>query len=1201
MGNQLRETGIRVLRRAPWGTHFCLFYRNKKDLCEILVPYFKAGLENNELCVWVCVEQLGVGEAQAALRKAVPRLGAYVKRGQIEFYSHKDWFQGSGKFNPKKVLRAWSDRRDRALDAGYDGLRVTADVFWLSAKDKAPYVDYQAGMNDLILRSPMLSLSTCSQENCDTSGIIDAVNHHKFSLVRQDGKWTVAESTAGRSRILEGVFASSVFPLAVLDKNFNFVRVNEAYAEACQRDISEFPGRNYFDFFPHKKTEAIFKRVVKTATPSKALAMPIQYPDHPDRGISYWDWTLSPVLDKAGAVEFLVYSLKDVTATTRVLDQLRQQEEMLRKVLETLPVGIWLVDRSGRIMEGNPSAHKIWGGGRRVGIDEYGLYKGWWVDSGKEITPGEWASARAIRKGETSLNEEIEIQSFDGKRKIILNSAIPIRDANKKISGAIIVNQDITDRRKAESKLREQAALLDLANEAIYECDLSHRILFWNRGAERLYGWRKGEVLGKISHKVLRSKFVESLPEIMEKIIREGRWEGEYSQISRHGMPLVISGRWALKRDSRGRPSGILKINFNATERKKTEETVRAASVYTRNLIEASLDPLVTISSEGKITDVNKATELVTGADRADLIGSDFSNYFTDPAKAREGYQRAFSTGSVRDYPLAIRRASGEVTDVLYNATVFRNEAGEVQGVFAAARDITGQKKAEEESLRLVKALEQATEGIVIMNPDREILYVNKGFERLNGVRSPDVLHKTYDAFLRATGKEEELESEIEETLNRRERWQGRVTRHKGDGSLCELDVIISPVTDETGGLKSYVAVERDVTEEVKLQTHVRQRQKMEALGTLAGGIAHDFNNILMPILVNAEMALMDEPEESPVSRQLKLVLEAANRGKDLVKQIIAFSRQKDQEKAPVGVSPVLREALKFLRASIPRNIEILDHIGAESAMVLGDATQLHQVLMNLCSNAAHAMRGKGGILAVQLAETDVDAELSRRYLDLRPGRYLKLTVDDTGDGIAPENIDKIFDPFFTTKAPGEGTGMGLAVVHGIVKNLGGAVTVYSEVGKGSSFSVYLPVIQDGGKPREVVQEPLPLVSAKILFVDDEEIQVQTLVPMLKRLGYDVVGSTDARKALELFRTRPEDFDLVITDQTMPSMAGDQFMARLKKIRPDIPVILYTGFSETISEEQAKSRGVAAFLMKPVSVKEIQDTIRRVLRSGSRE
>jgi PAS domain S-box-containing protein len=1238
MKNSMRETGIGILGKVPWGIHFCQFYQSKKDLLDILVPYFKTGLQSNEFCMWICSEPLGVEDAKQALKKAVPDLGRYMRKGQIEFLPHTEWYLQKGRFSSKRVLKGWRSKLDEALAKGFDGLRLTGNTFWLEKKDWQRFAGYEEEVNNVVSHHRMIALCTYSLDRCGVQEVIDVINNHQSTLIRRSDQWTLVESfskkqaeealrkserrlrqaselqaamdklktevherhraeqaLAEKSQILEGFFTSNVSPMVILDKGFNFVRVNEAYAKACRREISNFPGRNYFELYPHPENEVLFKRVVKTKQPFQALAKPFTFPDHPDWGVTYWDWNLSPILDSAGEVEFLALSLKDVTMRALALEQIQQNEELLRNVLEALPVGVWIVDKTGKIVHGNRAGHEIWAGGRHIGIGQYGEFKGWWVNTGKRIEPQEWAVARAITKGEVSLNEEVEIECFDGIHKIIFNSAVPIHDKNNEISGAIGLNQDLTRRRRAEETLREQAALLDLAHDAIFDCALDGTILFWNQGAEIMYGWTKEEALGKMSHVMLQSKFQEPLEQIVDKVIQNGRWEGEFSQVNRYGKRLITLGRWALKVDKHGRPAGILEINIDITESKKTEEALKASSQYTRNLIEASLDPLVTISPEGKITDVNKATEFVTGCLRKDLIGSDFSDYFTEPAKAREGYERVFLKGLVRDYPLAIRNASGGVTDVLYNAAVYKNEAGEVQGVFAAARDITERKKAEEERLRLVKALEQAAEGIIIMDTDREILYVNPAFEQISGLRSEDILRSTYDDILRMVGKDEGLERRIGDTLNRGERWNGHMIREKNAGSSYELDVTISPVLDEAGRLKNYVAIERDVTEEVRLQEHIRQRQKMEALGTLAGGIAHDFNNILMPILINTEMALLDEAEASPTSRQLKLVREAANRGKDLVKQIITFSRQKDPEKSIIKVNPIIKEALKFLRSSIPKNIEIVDHIKAESATALADPTQIHQVLMNLCSNAAYAMRENGGILGVRLSEIDVGSDLAAKHIDLKPGPYLRLVVNDTGQGMTPEIQERAFDPFFTTKAPGEGTGMGLAVVHGIVKNLGGAITVYSEVGRGTTFNVFLPRLRGGQEAEAKALESLPAGKERILFIDDEEIQIRSVLPMLERLGYQVVGQTDPKKALEIFQNRPKAFDLVMTDQTMPAMTGEKLTAKLLRLRPDIPVILCTGFSETIDEEKAKAMGIRAFLLKPFSVKEIAAMIRRIL------
>jgi PAS domain S-box-containing protein len=629
--------------------------------------------------------------------------------------------------------------------------------------------------------------------------------------------------------------------------------------------------------------------------------------------------------------------------------------------------------------------------------------------------------------------------------------------------------------------------------------------------------------------------------------------------------------------------------------RRQAEEAYRSAASYGRSLIEASLDPLVTISAEGKVTDVNKATELITGVTREQLIGSDFSDYFTEPDKARAGYQKVFKDGSVRDYSLAIRHISGHTTDVLYNATVYENDIGEVQGVFAAARDITAQKSAEQERLRLIAAIEQSNESIVITDDTGEILYVNPAFGHINDYLPREAMGQNYFDMLTGDSRDKGFKKKLADILSRGRIWEDHLIRKKKDGTSYELDVTISPVREQPGKIINYSIIERDVTHEAILERHLRQQQKMEALGTLAGGIAHDFNNILMPIIINTELSLYDTPEASPVSQYLKTVLQAAQRGQELVKQIIAFSRQKEQERSPIRITPVIKETLKFLRASLPQEIEISENFAVESGMIMADPTQIHQVLMNLCNNAVHAMREKGGVLEVSLADVEVDAHMLAKHLDLKPGPYLKLVVSDTGSGMDQEILKRIFDPFFTTKKPGEGTGMGLAVVHGIVKRHEGAITTYSEPGKGATFHVFFPRIQGLVEQEQLTLDAIPMGDERILLVDDEEVQCRSGQHLLERLGYTVTTTTNSLEALEVFRAQPDAFNLVITDQSMPGLTGIQLAERLMQIRPDIPIVLCTGFSEVVDGKEAKAMGIQKFMMKPFSARQLAETVRRIL------
>jgi CheY-like chemotaxis protein len=411
---------------------------------------------------------------------------------------------------------------------------------------------------------------------------------------------------------------------------------------------------------------------------------------------------------------------------------------------------------------------------------------------------------------------------------------------------------------------------------------------------------------------------------------------------------------------------------------------------------------------------------------------------------------------------------------------------------------------------------------------------------------------------------------------------------HKLEDKITQLE--------ETNQLLEREVRERKQFEEEKkkLEAQLIQAQKMEAIGTLSGGIAHDFNNILSAVIGYTEIALDDAEKGSLLERNLRGVLQAGKRAKNLTKQILTFSRQAELELKPVQVKMVAEEALKFLRASLPTTIDIYRDLASDS-LIMGDPTQIHQLLMNLCANAGHAMKENGGILEVILADVELDSNFIAQHPGMIAGPHLKLIVSDTGPGMTTEILKRIFDPYYTTKDKGEGTGLGLSVVHGIIRSNAGAITVYSEPGKGSTFNVFFPVIEEEIRAEAAVEELLPTGNEKILFVDDEPTLVEITNQMLKRLGYDVVTKTASNEALDLFQAQPEKYDLVITDMTMPGMMGDELAGKLMQIRPDIPVILCTGFSQRITEKKAKHLGIKAFLMKPLVMRSLAVTIRKVL------
>ncbi len=532
----------------------------------------------------------------------------------------------------------------------------------------------------------------------------------------------------------------------------------------------------------------------------------------------------------------------------------------------------------------------------------------------------------------------------------------------------------------------------------------------------------------------------------------------------------------------------------------------------------------------------------------------------------------------------------GSTIWVEVNVKFIRNKTGQAIGVLGISRDINECKQAEEalqfERDNLRNIFESIEDGIFVVNQQYDIQYVNpvlvKDFGYYEGRKCYEYFHDR---------------DEVCPWCKNQDVWAGKTVRWEWYSFKNErtYDLIDTPMTLPDGSIGK-LEIFRDITEHKKLEAQLRQARKMESIGTLAGGIAHDFNNILYSLTGYTELALDDTEKGTQLHNNLQEVFSAAKCASDLVKQILTFSRQTEAEKKPVKVQSVVKEVIKLLKTSIPTTIEIRQNIDADCKPVLADPTQIHQVVMNLATNAYHAMCEKGGVLNINVAKEKISVDDSASYPDLTPGTYIKLTVSDTGHGIDKAIIEKIFDPYFTTKPPGQGTGMGLSIIHGIVKSHGGDIKVYSEPGIGTEFYVYFPLIETKPVEPKIVSTGLVQKgSERILLVDDEEPIVRMVKQMLERLGYQVATRTSSVEALEAFRANSDKFDLVITDMTMPNMTGVELAPRLLEIRPDIPIILYTGFSEITDANKAKALGIREFLMKPIVIDQIARTIRKVL------
>ena len=536
----------------------------------------------------------------------------------------------------------------------------------------------------------------------------------------------------------------------------------------------------------------------------------------------------------------------------------------------------------------------------------------------------------------------------------------------------------------------------------------------------------------------------------------------------------------------------------------------------------------------------------------------------------------------------------GQKRHILKIKTPVVDTEGTVIGVLGIYSDITDRKQTEMERERLIAAIKHASDAILVTDVEGIIQYVNPSFEQTTGYISREVLGNQL-LMLESSIHSETFYLQIWRTIRSGQTWHGRLHVKRKKGTDLIVEASISPIRDARQEIVSFVAVSRDITNEIEMEKRLRQAQKMEAIGNLAGGIAHDFNNILFPIIGMSELLLEDLPNKSLEYEKVYTILKAGQRASELVRQILSFSRQSEYEMMPVRLQSVLKEVLKLCRSTIPTNIEIDDSIQQDCGSVWANATQLHQVGMNLITNAYHAVENKNGKIAIELKEILITKDQSS-LLSLGQGKYARLSISDNGTGMTPDIIERLFEPYFTTKEKRKGTGLGLAVVYGIIKSLAGEIKIYSEPGAGTTFNIYLPVMEMPNSEKTIAAaEKLPMGNERILLVDDEIEVVRVEKQILERLGYKVSAYENSLEAVEAFKAEPQSFDLIISDMAMPNMTGDQLSETMRMIRSDIPVIICTGFSENINKEKAQANGVNGFIMKPVNRSDLAKIIRNVL------
>jgi PAS domain S-box-containing protein len=735
--------------------------------------------------------------------------------------------------------------------------------------------------------------------------------------------------------------------------------------------------------------------------------------------------------------------------------------------------------------------------------------------------------------------------------------------------------------------------LLDNIPDMVWLKDVDGVYLSCNPSFERFFGEKESAIVGKTDYDFLPREQADFFRQKdKEAIAANGPLRNEeWITLAADGRRILLETIKRPLRDENDRVLGVLGIGRDITLLHQAREDLRQSETMMKSIFKVS--PIgIGLVSNRVLREVNDYLCQITGYEREELIGNSARMVYPSNEEyelvGREKYRqiREQGTGTVET---RFKTKNGDILDILLSSTPL--DTADLQaGVTFTALDITARKRMEKalkESEEKYRSIMEAMEDAVyICSPDFRIEYQNMAMtKKIGRDGTGELCYETIH------GLDEKCPWCFHERV-----MQGEIIRSEivSPTDLKTYHISNSPIYHGDGSV-SRLSIFRDITETKKMAERLDQAQRLEAIGALAGGIAHDFNNILFPIIGMSEMLLEDLPAAGQEHEKVETIHTAAKRAGDLVKQILSFSRQSKHRKIPVRIQNILKEALKLTRSTIPSNIEITQSLQSDCGPVLADPAQVHQIAMNLVTNAFHAVEKSGGSISVQFKELVLTGE-DWTGSSLEPGKYAVITVSDTGHGIDPAVMGKIFEPYFTTKKVGKGTGLGLSVVHGIVKDHGGDIRVYSEPGKGTAFTVYLPLMKkaiDAIAPEDAIIHETG--TERILLVDDEEPIARMEQMMLEKLGYKVTSRTNSLDALEVFKAHPFAFDLVLTDMSMPNMTGIQLADNLFSIRRDIPIVICTGFSEKTSEEKAKAKGINGFLMKPVVRSELAKMVRKVL------
>ncbi len=1170
----VRETGIAIVGDVPWGTHFCQFYKHKGDLIDILVPYFKAGLDSNELCMWITSEPLGLEEARSALARAVGDLEPYIRAGRLEILDYRQWYTAGGTFDSGRVLRGWIERLQAARARGLDGLRLSGNTFWLESADWNDFTDYEAAIDALIKQHPMLACCTYSLARCGAVEIMDVVSNHAFALVRRAGHWQIIQS-AERKRIeaslrrnedaqalLAAIVESSTEAIIGQDLDGSIQSWNAGAERMFSYSGKEVLGRHIAILDPPGARDG-FAALARRACGGELIQ------DYETIGIRkdgtpiHVALTLSPIRGRRGNVAGISCIAREITRRKQAEESLRRHREWLRVTLTCIGDAVLAADTEGRVVFLNPAAEKLtgWMAEEAHGRPVSEVFR--IVDERNGDEAPDIVKQALTRREVVLLANHTALIARDGTTIPVEDSAAPIIDSDGNLVGAVLVFHDATEKRRAEEALRQSERRVRLKLESI----LSPEGDVGNLALEDILDVPAMQSLLEDFYKM--AGFPMTIADLQGKVLVAAGWQDVCSRFHREhpeACRRCIESQTDL---TVGVPPGTFKLYQCKNNLWYMTTPLMLGGVHKGNLF------------TGQFFLLDEPIDYDVFRRQAALYGFPEEEYL-----------------AAIDSAPRFRRAEVDA------GMTFLARLGQLLSILSYSNLKLARALSERDALTtsLKRVQEIAHLGSWELDRASGRLTCSDEMFRIFGI-GPKESRCTWDAFLDAVHPDDRAAVDRAYTASLREgndsfEIDHRIVRPSGEvrwvHGKCEH------VRDDSGAAIRTVGMFQDITERKQAEEHLREAQRLESIGLLAGGIAHDFNNLLTGVIGNASLARELVPADSEASELLYGVIRTGEELAHLTRQMLAYSGKGRFLVQPFDLSKLIGEFNVLVQPSIPKKIAIRLHLEADLPAVEADRGQLQQVYMNLVINAAEAIGSAAGMIDVRTGMCDVDEEYQRRHPwagGLRPGRYVWLEVRDTGCGMDDATRAKAFDPFFSTKFLGRG--LGLAAVAGIVRGHKGAIGLESRPGEGTCFTVLFPAAarKTAGAAARTSRSALH-GKGTVLVVDDEQFVRELARKTLVRYGYDVLEAPSGPAALDIAKRHPGDIPLVLLDLSMPEMGGDEVLPELRKLRPNAKVVVSSGYSEAEALTLFAGQTVSGFIQKPYTASRLAETLKEILLSS---